>query len=180
MVFSSSGHIIDHLSPSARERNTPHSQSFEPSPSNTFHWSREGDVATSEPVVEILVDYFWCQSIGLTHFRHIDFELKMNGFPSKLKRLLKEDDRWILSRQKQQLSTLQPITIFFSMPFDAIGQTPSSLTLWHSLSFASSLIFHCVGLLPREIKSSSTPSTSPAVYSQYPLLSLPKSQPSDE
>lgn len=137
-------------------------------------------MATCEPVVEILVDYFWCQSIGLTHFGHTGSELKMNGFPSKFKRLLKEDDRWILSRQKQQLSTLHPITIFFSMPFDATGRTHSSLTLWHSPSFASSLIFHCVGLLPREVKSSSTASTSPAVYSQYPLLSLPKSQPSDE
>lgn len=80
-------------------------------------------MATCEPVVDILVDYFWCQSIGLTHFGHTGSELKMNGFPSKFKRLLKEDDRWILSRQKQQLSTLHPITIFFSMPFDATGRT---------------------------------------------------------
>lgn len=133
-------------------------------------------MATSEPVIEILVDFFWCQRIGSALFGHIDYEWKMDGFPSKVKRLLKENDKWMLSRTPA--SALHPITIFFSMPFGAIGQTHSSLTWWHSLSFASSLIFHCVGLLPGEIKSSSTLSMSRAIYSQYPFQS--HSHPLDE
>lgn len=80
-------------------------------------------------------------------------ELRMDGFPSKIKNLLREDCKRLLSRQKQQLSPPHPMTIFLNALWyhlEISCQTHSSLSLWHSRSSARSLLFQYLGFLPRK------------------------------
>ena len=89
--------------------------------------------------------------------------------------------RWQMDAEQTKTAAVHSISHsnIFKWPLMALGKSPAKHILpclCDSLSFARSLLFQYLGLFAQEMKPLSTPSTSPAVHSQNPLLSLPKSQ----
>lgn len=135
----------------------PHAQSFEQSARDNSHWSRSGHVPTSEPVTEILIDFFWviCSPLETKDGDNSLWPHRLwaedEWFPFKDREAVKRRWQWMLRRQKQQLSTMHPLTIFVSAlrcHWKISCQTHSSLSLWCSPSFASSLNSSFLGSCP--------------------------------